>query len=133
MLTRFTKGRKVMIHAKHNPKHKLEKWFIISGDGVRPSLQFIRTYVQNTPIQELNHFSSKCFGWCLGLDHCTTTQVLCRVLFLELTLASSTSLLALLCDLSQQEKRKPPQPLFVEPPLSQQNKKNSQAPVSHWC
>ena len=26
---------------KHNPKHKLEKWFIISGDGVRPYIQKI--------------------------------------------------------------------------------------------
>ena len=25
-----------LIHAQHKPKHKLEKWFIISGDGVRP-------------------------------------------------------------------------------------------------
>ena len=23
---------------RHKPKHKLEKWFIISGDGVRPSV-----------------------------------------------------------------------------------------------
>ena len=36
---------------KHKPKHKLEKWFIISGDGVR-------TYVQNTMIKEFNHFLS---------------------------------------------------------------------------
>ena len=40
---------------KDQPKHKLEKWFIISVDGVRPC---IRKYVQNTPIKELNHFSS---------------------------------------------------------------------------
>ena len=25
---------------------------------------------QNTPIKDLIHFSS--FGWCLGVDHCTT-------------------------------------------------------------
>ena len=43
-----------LIHAQHKPKHKLEKWFIISGDGVRPS---VRTK-QNKPIKELNHFSS---------------------------------------------------------------------------
>ena len=37
---------------KNKPKHKLEKWFIISSDdGVRPS-------VQNKTIKELNHFSS---------------------------------------------------------------------------
>ena len=60
---------------KHQPKHKLEKWFIISVDGVRPS---VHTYVctnQTKPIKELNYFSSYCFGWCLGVDHCTT-QVL---------------------------------------------------------
>ena len=37
-----------LIHSKQytywsNPKHKLEKWFIISCDGVRPS---VRTYVR---------------------------------------------------------------------------------------
>ena len=37
--------------SKHKPKHKLEKWFIIFVDGVG-------TYVQNTSIKELNHFSS---------------------------------------------------------------------------
>ena len=45
---------------KHKPKHKLEKWFIISGDGVRPSVHtyaYVRTK-QNKPIKELNHFSS---------------------------------------------------------------------------
>ena len=31
-------------------KHKLEKWFIISGNGVP-------TYVQNTPIKEINHLA----------------------------------------------------------------------------
>ena len=41
--------------SKHKPKHKLEKWFIISDDGVYP---YICKYVQNTPINELNHFSS---------------------------------------------------------------------------
>ena len=40
------------------PKHKLEKWFIISGDGVRPSLhKYVRTK-QNKPIKMFNHFSS---------------------------------------------------------------------------
>ena len=60
---------------KHQPKHKLEKWLIISGDGIRP---YLHTYVrtkQDKPIKELNHFLSWCFGGCLGVDHCTT-QVL---------------------------------------------------------
>ena len=49
---------------KHKPKHKLEKWFIISGDGVRPYIRTyvrVRTYVQNKTKQtdqRLNHFSS---------------------------------------------------------------------------
>ena len=60
------------------PKHKLEKWFIISGDGVR-------TYVQNTPIKELNHFSSKCFGWYFGwiivrLKCCISILFFCYVI-----------------------------------------------------
>ena len=29
--------------SKHKPKHKLEKWFIISGDGVRPSVRPYKT------------------------------------------------------------------------------------------
>ena len=36
------------IHAQ--AQNKLEKWFIISGDGVRTK--------QNKPIKELNYFSS---------------------------------------------------------------------------
>ena len=48
---------------KHKPMYKLEKWFIISGDGVRPSVHtyaYVRTYKtkQNKPIKQLNHFSS---------------------------------------------------------------------------
>ena len=58
---------------KHKSKYKLEKWFIISGDGVRPSVHtYVRTNVrtyehtyvtyvrtkQNKPIKELNNFSS---------------------------------------------------------------------------
>ena len=50
---------------KHKPKHKLEKWFIISGDGVhlsvRPALCPYVMYIctkQNKLIEELNHFSS---------------------------------------------------------------------------
>ena len=39
---------------KHQPKHKLEKWFIISVDGVRT----YETYVQNKSIKELRNFSS---------------------------------------------------------------------------
>ena len=39
--------------------HKLEKWFIISGDSVRPSVRTYVTYVlQNTPIEEFNHFQA---------------------------------------------------------------------------
>ena len=66
---------------KHKPKHKLEKWFIISGDGVRPS---VRTK-QNKPIKELTPFPASAFGWCLGVDHCTT-QVLSKNCFYTLNL-----------------------------------------------
>ena len=44
---------------KHKLKHKLEKWFIISGGGVRPYIRkYVRTYVtyvrtkQNNPIKD---------------------------------------------------------------------------------
>ena len=48
----------MLIAAQAQTKHKLEKWFIISDDGVRPSvLPSVRTK-QNKPIKELNHFSS---------------------------------------------------------------------------
>ena len=40
---------------KHTPKHKLEKWFIISSDGVRPSVHMSVRTKQNKPIK--NHFS----------------------------------------------------------------------------
>ena len=40
---------------KHKPKHKLEKWFIISGDGVRP---YVRTYIQNQPIKDETTFQA---------------------------------------------------------------------------
>ena len=39
---------------KHKPKHKLEKWFIISGDGVRP---YISTK-QNKPIKDKTTFQA---------------------------------------------------------------------------
>ena len=39
-----------LIHAQHKPKHKLEKWFIISGDGVRTYVTC--TYVQNKTKQK---------------------------------------------------------------------------------
>ena len=42
-----------MIYAKHKPKHKLVKWFIISGDGVRPS---VRAYVCNVKDQRVEPF-----------------------------------------------------------------------------
>ena len=40
-----------IIHAQ--AQTKTQAWFIISGDGVRPSKT-----KQNKPIKELNHFSS---------------------------------------------------------------------------
>ena len=43
---------------KHKPKHKLEKWFIIPGDGVCPTYVMYVPYVHNTPIKELRRFSS---------------------------------------------------------------------------
>ena len=33
---------------------------------------YVQNKTKNKPIKELNHFSSQCFGWCLGVDHCTT-------------------------------------------------------------
>ena len=53
---------------KHKPKHKLEKWFIIFGDGVC-------TYVQKNDQRVKPLFKLVCFSWCLDVDHCTT-QVL---------------------------------------------------------
>ena len=40
---------------KHKTKHKLEKWFIISGNGVRTYVCNVRTYKtkQNKPIKPL--------------------------------------------------------------------------------
>ena len=44
----------------YKPKHKLEKWFIISGDGaVRTYVRtHARTYKTKQTDQRLNHFSS---------------------------------------------------------------------------
>ena len=44
---------------KHKPKHKLEKWFIISVDGVGP---YVHTK-QNKPIKELNVSLFKLVLW----------------------------------------------------------------------
>ena len=49
-------------------------------------LTYVRTYVQNKTKQtdqRLNLFWSSCFGWCLGVDHCTT-QVLYENSFLTI-------------------------------------------------
>ena len=49
----------LLIHAQAQTKHKLEKWFIISGDGVRPYIcTYVRTYKTKQTDQRLNHFSS---------------------------------------------------------------------------
>ena len=65
VLTRWLAGVRIS-HYWSTSKHKLEKWFIISGEGVR-------TYItKQTDQKELNQFSSLCFGWYLGVDHCTT-------------------------------------------------------------
>ena len=46
ILKKFTQytSYQLLIQAQHKPKHKLEKWFIISDDGVR-TYTYIRTYI----------------------------------------------------------------------------------------
>ena len=48
---------------------------------VMVSVRMYCTYIQITPIKELNHFSSWCFGWCLGVDHAWLKS--CFSLFLK--------------------------------------------------
>ena len=64
--------------SKHKSKHKLEKWFIISGDGVRTSVRSKHTK------HRVKQISSYCFGWCLSDDSSLV------IFFSQITLAPST-------------------------------------------
>ena len=56
---------------KHQPKHKLDKWFNL--DRFVLFCTYVRMYGRTPSPEIMNHFSSLCFGLCLGVDQYKNT------------------------------------------------------------